>query len=59
MKFRSKFNHGFTNRRCLDSAILKAYKTRNMQFFFQNVQNKIFKILKIFKYNMNFTRAAC
>ena len=33
MKFRSKFNHGFTNRGCLHCAILKAYKARDMQFF--------------------------
>ena len=30
-----------------------------MQFFLQNAQNEIFKILKMFKYNMKFTRAAC
>ena len=30
-------------------AILKAYKARDMQFFFQNVQNK---------YNMKFIKAA-
>ena len=39
--------------------ILEVYKAKSMQFFLQNVQNKIFKILKIFKYNMKFTRAAC
>ena len=50
MKFRSKFNHGFTNPGCL---------ARNMQSFHQNVQNEIFKILKMSKYNMKFTRAAC
>ena len=68
MKFRSKFNHGLANRGCLDCAILKplygfkekrALKARNMQFFLQNVQNEIFEILKMFKYNMKFTRAAC
>ena len=50
VKFKSKFNHGFTNRGCLRCAILKAYKTRDMQFF---------KILKMFKHNMKVTRAAC
>ena len=30
-----------------------------MQLFLQNVQNEIFKILKKFKYNLNFTRGAC
>ena len=68
MKYRSKFKHGFTNRGCLHCAILKtlhnfkekrAHKTRNMQFFFQNAQNEIFKLLKIFKNNTKFTRAAC
>ena len=54
MKFRSKFNRGFTNRGCLHSAILKAHRARDMQFFLENVQNKIFKIL-----NMKFTREAC
>ena len=29
------------------------------QIFIQNVQNQIFKILKIYKYNMKFTRVAC
>ena len=50
MKFRSKFIHGFTNPGCL---------ARNMHSFHQNAQNKIFKILKMSKYNMKFTRAAC
>ena len=58
MKFKEKFSHGFTNRGCLHSAILKVYKARAMQRFLQNVQNEIFKILKMFKYNMKFTRAA-
>ena len=39
MKFRSKFNHGFTNRGCLQCAILKALKARDMQSFLQNVQD--------------------
>ena len=57
-----------TNRGCFHSAILKAlygfkekraHKGRDMQFFLQNIQNEIFKILKMFKINMKFTRAAC
>ena len=59
MKFRSKFNHGSINRGCLHCAILKAYKARDMQFFLQNVQNEILKILKMFKYKMKFARTAC
>ena len=43
MKFRSKFNHGFTNRGCLHCAILKAQKARDMQFFLHNVQHKDFQ----------------
>ena len=47
------------------TAILKVYKARDMQFFLQIVQNKIFKILMfkkiliIFKYNVKLTRAVC
>lgn len=37
----------------------RAYKARDMQIFFENVQDEIFKILKIFKSNMIFSRAAC
>ena len=68
MKHRSKFKNGFTNCGCLHCAILKAlhgfqekraHKSRDMQFFLQNIQNKNFKILKMFKNNMKFTRAAC
>ena len=68
MKYRSEFKHGFTNRGCLQCAILKAlngfqekraHKSGDMQFFLQNVQNKIFKIFKMFKNNMKLTRAAC
>ena len=33
IKFRSKFNHGFTNRGCLHCAILKVYNARDKQFF--------------------------
>ena len=68
MKCRSEFKHGFTNRRCLCCSILqalhglrekRAHKSRDMQFFLQNVQNGIFKIFKMFKNNMKFSRAAC
>ena len=58
MKFRSKINHGFTKCICLHYNILKAYKARDA-IFLQNNQKQIFKILKIFKYSMKFTRAAC
>ena len=54
IKFRSKFNHGFTNRGCLH----KAYKARDMQFFLQNVQNKISKILEMFKYKNEFHQSS-
>ena len=30
-----------------------------MQLFLQNIQNEILKILKMFKNNLKFTRAAC
>ena len=59
MKFRSKTKHGFTNHSCLHCAFLKTDKERDMQFFLQNVQNEIFRILRMFKYNMKFIRAAC
>ena len=61
MKYRSEFKHDFTNLGCLYCAILKAlhsfqekraHKSRDMQFFFQNLQNEIFKIFKIFKNKM-------
>ena len=64
MKYRSKFKHDFNNRGYLHCAILKALhsfqekranKSRDMQFFLQNVQNEIFKK---FKNNMKFTIAA-
>ena len=67
MKYRSEFKHGFTNCDCLHCYILKAlhgfqekraHKSRDIQFFLQNVQNKIFKIFKMFKNNIKFTRAA-
>ena len=68
MKYRSDFKHGFTNRGCLHCVIRKAlhgfkekraHKARDMQFFLQNFQNYIFKILKMFKNNMKLTRPAC
>ena len=68
MKFRSKFNHGFTYRGCLHCAILKAlcsfkkkraHKEKDMQFFLQNSQNVISKIAKMLKYNMKFARSVC
>ena len=54
MKSISKFNHNFTSRSYLHCAFLKAlyifaHKVREMQFFLQNVQNVIFKILKMFR----------
>ena len=66
MKYRSGFKHCFTNRGYLHCAILKAlhsfqekraHKSRDMQFFLQNVPNEIFKIFKMFGNNMKFTRA--
>ena len=69
VKFISKYNnHGFTNRGCLHCATLKglygfkgkrACKVRDMQFFLQNVENVIFKVLAKFKKNTIFTRTAC
>ena len=58
MKSISTFNNSFTSRSYLHCAILKAlysfkeksaHKVREMQFFLQNVQNVIFKILKMFR----------
>ena len=63
----SKFHHGFTNRVFLYCAILKALcsfkekraqKVREIQFVLQNIQNMVFKILKMFKNNTKFTWAA-
>ena len=65
MKYRSKFKHCFTNRGYLHCVILKAlhgfqekgaHKSRDMQFFLQNVPNEIFKILKMSENKMKFTR---
>ena len=48
LKFRSKFNHGFTNQGYLHSAI--KIKEPRRQDIFQNVQNnEIFEIFKMFK----------
>ena len=65
MKNRSEFKHGFTNRSYLHGAILKAlhgfqekraHKSRDMQFFLQNVQNDFLqndlKIFRMVKSNM-------
>ena len=59
LKFRLKFNHGFTNHDYLHSAawkdlynfkINRAQDARHNQFFFQNVRNnEIFKTFKMFK----------
>ena len=43
--------HGFQKKR--------AHKSREIKCFLQNVQNEIFKISKMFKNIINFTRAAC
>ena len=61
LKFRSKFNHDFTNHGYLHSAVWKALynfkikraqQARHNQFFIQNVQNnEIFEIFKMFKNN--------
>ena len=40
-------------------AILKVkrtYEARGNQFLFQNIQNKIFEVFKMFRNNMEFTR---
>ena len=37
----------------------RAHKSRDTQFFLQNVQNEILKVFKMFKNNMKFTQAAC
>ena len=58
LKFRSKFNHSFTNHVYVHCAIPKslynfmvkrAHEARDSQFLFQNVQNKIFEIFKMLK----------
>ena len=37
----------------------RALKSRDMQFFLQNVPNEIFKIFEMFENNMKFIRATC
>ena len=68
LKFRLKFNHGFTTHGCLQCAILtalygfkekRAHKARDSQFVFQNAENEIFEIFKMFKNNIKFTRTTC
>ena len=68
MKYRSEFKHDFNSYGYLHCTTLKAlhnfqekrtHKSRDMQFFLQNVQNEIFKIFKMFKNNLKFTGAAC
>ena len=68
MKYISEFKYSFTNLGYLHCAILKAlhsfqekgaHKSKDMQFFLQNVPNEIFKIFKMLENNMKFTRAAC
>ena len=59
LKFRSEFNHGFTNHGYLRIAVWKVLynfkikkiqRARENQFFFRNVQNnEIFEIFKMFK----------
>ena len=46
-----KASYGFKTKR--------AHKVKGMQFFLKNAQNEIFKILKMFIYNMKFTGTAC
>ena len=71
MKNRLEFKRGLTNRSYLHGAILKVlhgfqekitHKSRDMEFFLQNVQNDSlqndFKIFRMFKNNIKFTRAA-
>ena len=61
LKFRSKFNHDYTNHGNLHSAVWKtlynfkikrAQEARHNKLFFQNVQNnEIFEIFKMFRNN--------
>ena len=65
LKFRLKFNHGFTNHDYLHSAawkdlynfkINRAQDARRNQFFFQNVRNnEIFETFKMFKTTVELT----
>ena len=68
MKYISEFKYDFTNLGYLHRAILKAlhssqekrvHKSKDMQFFLQNVPNEIFKIFEMLENNLKFTRAAC
>ena len=38
--------------------MIRTHEARHNQFLFQNVQNEIFEVFKIFKNNMKFIRAA-
>ena len=67
VKFISEFNHSFTNHGFLYTAILKAlydFKEKEpssqeiCNFFPQNVQNEIFKILKMLENDTELTREA-
>ena len=57
MKFRSKLNHGFTNRGCLHCAILKAYNTaQKMKLSIKDLFNKCDQIrrkLRIWSHLLN------
>ena len=59
---RLKFNHGFTNQGCFRCDILKVLygfeEKRDRKSIF-NAPDEIFGILKMFKNNKKFTRAAC
>ena len=55
-------NHGYL--RCILKALhafheKRDLKSRDLQFFLQNVSNEKFKIFKMFENNMKFTRADC
>ena len=58
MKFRSKFYHGFTYRDCT-VLFQKLRRQEICSFSIEMFNIKIFKTLKMFKYNMKFIRAAC
>lgn len=61
MKFGSKLSHGFTNQ-CFYTVLRgkKSHKPKYFgQFIFQNVQNVIFEILKMFKKEMKLTITTC
>ena len=60
----SRVNHDFTKHAYVHCAVLKsfmakrAHEARDNQFLFQNIQDKIFEIFKMFRNNIKFTRAA-